>query len=341
MVSLLHESILESVRNYPMFGVAVTDIALYGQTPSFTDVETIDSTFNEIAPIEYRADAVLMLRDRRRPVLGIVVESQLKPDADKSFTWPLYAATARARYRCPFVITVITPSSRTERWANAPIDLGGGNRFRPLVVGPSLIPKVADVERARREPQLAMLSAMAHGRREVELSAAIGSAAVRGAWALPEPERLLHWKAVIASLSEAARKAIDMELDIYKLLDRAQRKEYRRAEARGLATGEARGLAKGKAQGLSLGKAEGRAEGKAQGLAMAVTTILEQRELRLTAEHRRQILGCRDQRKLDSWLKRATSVNSVAELLAPHTRTARSPRSRVSAAAGRARRAAR
>jgi predicted transposase YdaD len=170
---------------------------------------------------------------------------------------------------------------------------------------------------------------------------------------------------IIASLSDAARKAVDMELDVYKFLDRAQRKEYRRAEANGLARGEAKGLAKGKAQGLALGKAEGRfegkaeglakgkaqghalgkaegrLEGKAEGLAIAVTTILEQRRLKLTAVQRRQILECKDQRKLESWLKRASSAGSVAELLASHARTVRSSGRRNGATAARARRTAR
>jgi hypothetical protein len=317
MVSHPHESILEMVRNHPVFGAALTGMALDGEMPRFTKVETVDPTFNEVSPVEYRADAVLLLRERKRPVFGIVVEAQLKPDRSKSFTWPLYAATARARYRCPFVVTVVTPSSRTERWASKAIDLGGGNHFRPVIVGPRRIPRVTDRDQARRAPQLAVLSAMAHGRGDVEIATAIGSAAVRAARTLPEPERLLYSVVITASLSEAARKALEMELDLYKFLDRGPRKMYRRAEAKG------------------------RAEGKAEGVAIAVTTILEQRGLKLTGEQRRQIVACRDQRRLDRWLKRASSVSSVAELLAPHARTARSSRSRAGTTAGRAQRAAR
>jgi hypothetical protein len=38
----------------------------------------------------------------------------------------------------------------------------------PLVVGPSGIPVVIDPERAIRAPEVGVLSAMAHGRRDVE-----------------------------------------------------------------------------------------------------------------------------------------------------------------------------
>lgn len=71
------------------------------------------------------------------PVLGIIVEAQLSADERKRFVWPVYAVNLRARLRCPVCLLVVTADDSTARWAALPIDLGGGNRFVPLVLRPS------------------------------------------------------------------------------------------------------------------------------------------------------------------------------------------------------------
>jgi hypothetical protein len=70
---------------------------------------------------------------------------------------------------------------------------------------------VTDHARARREPQLAVLSVMAHGRGEVTSAAAIGAAAAKAISRLPEEQRLLYSLLVEANRSDAARKAIEMQ----------------------------------------------------------------------------------------------------------------------------------
>ncbi|MBA2542285.1 MAG: hypothetical protein H0V17_21770 [Deltaproteobacteria bacterium] len=99
-----------------------------------------------------------------KPVFGTIVEAQLQPDERKRFTWPLYAISARARYECPFVVVIVTPDSATARWAGQPFDLGGGMHYQVHVIGPDGIPVVTALDHAIREPQLAVLSVMAHGR---------------------------------------------------------------------------------------------------------------------------------------------------------------------------------
>src|SRR5690348_8400785 len=85
-----------------------------------------------------------------------------------------------------------TPDPATATWAARPVELGGGVRYWPLVIGPDGIPKITDRDRARREPQLTVLSVLAHGQADVETATAIGGAA---AWAIlpfPEEQRLLY-----------------------------------------------------------------------------------------------------------------------------------------------------
>jgi hypothetical protein len=256
MVSVLHEGVLKLVRDRPAFAADLLGELLGVAVPRFTQARVTDVTLNELAPVEYRADTVVLF-SRKKTVFGAIIEAQLEPDRDKRLTWPVYATVARAYHRCPFVVIVVSPDPQTARWAARAIDLGGGNQYQPLVVGPDGIPKVTDRRWARREPQLAVLSAMAHGRGEVKTAAAIGSAAARAIWRFGKEQRLLYSLLIQASLSEAARKAIEMESDGGIYFNDAQRKNYER------------GVAKGKAEG----RAQGKIEGKAAGEAAALLTI--------------------------------------------------------------------
>jgi hypothetical protein len=302
MVSLKHEGVLKLVRDRPKFAAELLGELLAVKVPPFSKARCIDVTLNQVAPVEYRADAAVLFT-RGKPVFGAIIEAQLRPKNDKRFTWPLYAVGARARERCPFVVLVIAPDAATARWAARPIDLGGGNQYTPLVVGPDGVPKLTDPARARREPQLAVLSVMAHGRGELETAAAIGAAAAKAIHRLSEEQRVLYSLLIEANLSEAARKAIEMQPGLEKFFTAAQRQNFERGRAEGEAAGVAAGVAKGKAE--------------------ALLKIVTQRRLTLTAEQRRRILGCTDVAMLERWLDRALSVSSVAELTAEVPRASR------------------
>jgi flagellar biosynthesis/type III secretory pathway protein FliH len=96
------------------------------------------------------------------------------------------------------------------------------------------------------------------------------------------------------ALSEAARKALDMEPQIEKFFTEAHRRSYDQGEAKG----------------------KGKAEGEAKGEAKALMMILKRRGLAITDEQQHQIATCTDLATLDRWLDRALSVASVSELLA-------------------------
>jgi peptide/nickel transport system permease protein len=48
---------------------------------------------------------------------------QLAEDAQKRFSWPVYATTLRARFRCHAAVLVVTIDPKLARWAAQPIDL--------------------------------------------------------------------------------------------------------------------------------------------------------------------------------------------------------------------------
>ena len=150
----------------------------------------------------------------------VIVEAQLARDPDKLFTWPTYAICARARYRCPFMVVVVTPRRAVARWAAQTIDLGYGGTFPIDVVGPDGIPAITDPWLAREDPHLAVLSALAHGRGEPRRAAATIEAAVRAIARRPKDKRVLYPAAMESALGAAVRQAFE-KTDIHKFLARS------------------------------------------------------------------------------------------------------------------------
>jgi hypothetical protein len=146
MPSLLHEGIIALVRERPELAADLLRELLHVSLPAFTEARLAEASLNALVPTDYHADAVVLLVEGQ-PVFGIILEAQLQVDRDKPFTWPMYAFSARARYRCPFVVLVVTSDADTARWAAKTVDLGGGlacpPRFgsrRPRRWGPRICP---------------------------------------------------------------------------------------------------------------------------------------------------------------------------------------------------------
>ena len=70
-------------------------------------IESADLT--DIQPAPRYADLFVRLVDGDRSVHGIIVEVQLERDEEKRYSWPMYAATALARFRCPVDLLVLAP----------------------------------------------------------------------------------------------------------------------------------------------------------------------------------------------------------------------------------------
>jgi hypothetical protein len=283
MPSLLHEGIIHLVREKPAFAADLLRDILHVAVPPFSSARLSEATLNNLVPTEYTADAVVLLGNKK-PVFGIILEAQIREDPQKLFTWPVYALTARAQHRCPFVVLVVTPNDATARWAAQPIELGGGT-WRALVVGPKGIPVVTDVELATREPHLAVLSVLAHGRDDdVPTAVAIATAAAAGSAGLPAPTRMLYFALIESSLGEAARKSFAMLPQGQRFFSETQRRAF--------------------------------AEGEAKGQAKAILVVLESRGLEVSSEQRERILGNTDASTLNTWLKKAATVASVEQLFA-------------------------
>src|SRR5262249_52439870 len=155
---------------------------------------------------EYRADMVIELWTDQ-VVHGIIVEVQLSIDSRKRFTWPAYAANLRARLECPVSLLVVTPDERVAQWAAQPIHLGGEYWFTPYVLGPGGVPQLRDDAEARANPELAVLSAMAHGcDADPARAIQIALAALKASADLDDGRADLYADLIKDSLSEAAHQ---------------------------------------------------------------------------------------------------------------------------------------
>ena len=239
MPSHLHESLLLLFRNKPTLAPELLRDALHLQLPPYTEVRLDSADLTDIQPAEYRADLVVLLL-RGAPMLGIVVEVQLSADEDKQFVWLAYVANLRVRLKCPVYLLVVTADDSVARWAAKPIDLGSG-QFIPFVLGPSGVPEITDEAHARADPELAVLSAMAHGQDEnTEKSLQIALAAQLASAGLDEDRSKQYFDLVMNSLSEAARQRLKtMDIAKYEYQSEFARRYYGQGRAEGQAAGRA------------------------------------------------------------------------------------------------------
>lgn len=286
MPSLSHEALLLLFRNRPELAPELLREALGVELPAYTEVRVESADLTDVVPAEYRADLVVLLVDGK-PVFAIVVEVQLARDERKRFTWPVYLTGLRARFECEATVLVVTPTMDVARWAAEPIELGPGGTLRPLVLGPDAVPVVVDKSRAKAEPELALLSVMAHGKGEVDRAVQIALAAVAGVELISDESLFVLYSDLIdAALSEAARKAFQMLPQGYQFQSETIRKSIE----------------------------QGRVEGRAAEKAAAVLDVLDARGLAVTDAQRERILGTKDLETLTLWVRRAATVATVDAL---------------------------
>ena len=288
MPSLSHEALVLLFRNRPELAPELLREALGVELPAYTEVRIESADLTEIVPAEYSADLVVLLVDGK-PVFAIVIEVQLARKERKRFTWPVYGTGLRARFECDAVVLVVAPSVELARWAATPIPLGPGSVFQPLVLGPDAVPVVVDAARTRAEPELGVLSILAHGKGDVDLAVQIALAAAAGIEGVSDPDlAVLYSDLLETALSEAARKAFQMLPQGYEFQSETVRKS----------------IEKGVEKGIEKGIEKGSIAAKAAD----VLAILEARGLPVSDDQRKRILACADLETLDRWIRRAATI---------------------------------
>jgi hypothetical protein len=290
-----HDGLVALFRNRPTLAPELLQGPLGVALPVWSEARVESSDFTQVVTTEYRADLVVLLF-KGKPVFAIVVEVQLSRDDEKRASWPLYLTSLRARIHCPTVLLVVAPNPAVARWCAKPIELGHpGFVLQPLVVGPSAIPLILGKQAAGHDPELAVLSALAHGR-DAKLAPALFEAVVSSAWRLDRERLSFYIDLAVSAFGGAARSALEafMQSGSYQYQSELVRKL----------------VGHGLEKGLKKGEQKGRLEGEHR----ALFKVLKARRLTVDDTARRRILACKDLAQLELWLGKAVTVQSLQEL---------------------------
>jgi hypothetical protein len=233
VLSFHHEFLVDLFRNDGKLAVELLR-SCAGIAVDHARVAMGSIDLSQVAPTEYRADAVVVLHDRAdQPVTGVIVEIQRQIERDKLLTWPAYVATLRAKLACAAVLLVIAPDPGVAAWARRPIELGHpGFRLIPIVIGFDDVPWVRDRATASHLPELAMLSVMAHPELE------IAEIAIDAISQLPTDKAQLYLDVIMMALPAAIRQILEARMQRYEYQSDFARKYY------------GQGLDKGRQDGL-------------------------------------------------------------------------------------------
>jgi hypothetical protein len=162
------------------------------------------------------------------------------------------------------------------------------------VVGPDQVPVITDLDTARRTPELAVLSALAHGAEPNRTP--IFEALFAALDVIEHDHAKLYTDLVFALLPPTARADLEqaMTTTSHKYISDYARHYYSEGEAQG--------------------KAEGRAEGKVEGSAAMLLDILDARGIEVPDAVRSDIAGCTDLDRLKVWARRASTARKVQDL---------------------------
>jgi hypothetical protein len=262
MPSATHEALVELFRRRPTLTEELLRDVLGTPVRALHHVQVGDTTLTEARPAERTADLVLLLSDAPSdpPRRAIVVEVQLAIDPEKRWSWWSYVAAVHTRHRCDVMLVVVTPRAAVAAWARQPLSLGQSNgAIHPFVIGPAEVPVIKGEAEAIHSPELAVLSAIMHGKSDDGED--IARAALTAASGLDDLTAALYTDIILLSLRASARAIIEelMANGTYQY----QSDFAKRYVAQGRAEGEAQGRAEGEAQGRAEGEAQGRAEGEA------------------------------------------------------------------------------
>ena len=246
------------------------------EIPDGLDAAVVGSEVIKSRPDSLRADLVLRVGDASEAArLALIVEVQLAKKSDKRLTWPVYVAARR------------------------PIALGHpGFVLQPIVLGPEGIPLIDDVEQARGDVRLAVLSAMAHGRGARGYD--VGLAALRALARVDDSGRGDYYTYVLDALADAV---------VMRLED-----EMAQGQHRELTSLERHFISKGEAKGRAEGRAEGEAKGRAEAMRQNILRVLAVRGVDVPRAVRERILGCDEVELLDAWLERAVTAERADDV---------------------------
>jgi len=259
-------------------------------------------TIRDLVLPDHHADGVIMTTGDgpHAEREAFVTEIQLRKDDDKRWTWALYVGGTAARLRCPTTLVVVTSSTAVERWCATPIDIGRGRLvLRPLVLGPSNVPREVDPALVRTLPELAVFILVIHHRQSGSkrtTRAALDAVAILEH---TDTHRARLYRGLVSAFADEEILTMvtqEMRDDLQRKLDAFVIERLVRIAKRKI-------------------RREARDAGRQQGRVEALRVVLASRGLHPTAEQHAVITTCSDDATLDRWLHHASRVADVQQLL--------------------------
>ena len=296
MPTLEHNGFVDMFRENPPLAPHFLATLFHEDVPPYATVAVVESSLDQLIPVEFRADLVLELRNESGAlVLAIILEVQRDEDPDKKFSWPVYLVAVRAKKRCPACVFVVAPDADVATWAAEPIDLGLGRAtVAPLVLGPSIVPEVTEQALADQETELAILSAVAHGNGPNGLD--VVQAALGALGRFDQEHAAVYFQIVYNALREPMQRALEALI------------MERQTEGKATFPPFAQQL-------VERGKREGIREGKLEGKREALLRLAARAGITFTEDDRSRIHACMDAATLDRWVDNVLGAKTAADVL--------------------------
>ncbi|AEV88244.1 hypothetical protein ACWT_7234 [Actinoplanes sp. SE50] len=290
MPSQTHETLIEMFRGRPALAADVLDRTLRIPVPEFDEALLASAELADVAPTEYRADAVVTLSRAGVAVLAVIIEVQLRVDQRKRLSWPAYVGTLYARVGCPVALLVVCPHPKIATWAATAIAVGPpGSTVAPIALGPEQIPVVTDPDEARSSPELAVMSTLAHLAHITDSErTALLNATFTGLDTIEPSRAALYTDLMLAVMPQAARKLLE---DYMITTDNPYQSDFAR---RYFAAGEARGEARGEAK--------------------SVLAVLHARGIETPESFRAKLMACTDEALLARLIQQAATAEQLGDL---------------------------
>ncbi len=292
MPSIEHNGLVEMFRENPELAATMLERLFGVAVPPHVSARVVEGALDQLLPIEFRADLVIEFPDATgRVVLVAALEAQLDEDPAKKYSWPVYWTVLRARKRCPACVLVISPDAKVAAWAAEPIHVGPGSSdvLTPRVLGPGVLPIITDPVAAEAEPEMAVLSALAHGNGPEGLPVVKAAFAACGRFDKKVGDVYLHL--IYSALHDPIRKALEA-----LIMQQFQGIEFELPPfAKDL-------IARGEIKGRVVEKRE------------ALRKVAARAGLALSPEHHARIDACEDPGALDRWFERAFTAKNADDL---------------------------
>jgi hypothetical protein len=283
-----HDTINTLFRDRPVLAVEILRDLVGVEVPVDCPVRLEANDFNDRPSKDFQPDTVITVGTPQAPAHGIVVEIQQEKSHAKRRQLPRYAAALWLLLQCPVTVLCVCTDPEAAGWYAEPTDTDlPGYVFRPAVLAPGDIPVITDRDTAARQPELAVLGVMVHGRNRQVLETFMAALEL-----MKDDHSPKYYEHACSMAAPAARRILEeiMASTTWPVHSRFAREHFGR------------------------GKEEGKAEGKAEGEAESVLRVLAVRGVEVPDDVRARIRACSDLRQLEVWLERAVSADCAADL---------------------------